>query len=113
MDAIDLATFEDLKATAGTDFVRELADTFLAEAPAMLANLRDAFAANDAERFRRVAHSLKSNANTFGATTLAAIAKKIELDGLASVRAADGAALGEADREYVRVEQRLKELSRG
>ena len=31
--AIDRATFEELKATAGSDFVGELIETFLAEAP--------------------------------------------------------------------------------
>ena len=110
---IDLATFEDLKATAGADFVRELVDTFLVEAPAMLADLRAAFDANDAERFRRIAHSLKSNSNTFGATTLAGIAKKLELDGLASVRPAGSAALEGVNGEYARVARRLAELSRG
>jgi HPt (histidine-containing phosphotransfer) domain-containing protein len=109
---IDLATFEELKATAGADFVRELVDTFLVEAPAMLGDLRAAYDANDAERFRRVAHSLKSNSNTFGATPLAAIAKQIELDGLASVRGAGGAALDDVEREYARAAQRLTELSR-
>jgi HPt (histidine-containing phosphotransfer) domain-containing protein len=47
--------------------VRELVDTFLAEAPSMLADLRESLASGEAERFRRAAHSLKSNGNTFGA----------------------------------------------
>ena len=34
--AIDHATFEELQQTAGVEFVRELVDTFLAEAPLML-----------------------------------------------------------------------------
>jgi HPt (histidine-containing phosphotransfer) domain-containing protein len=72
--AIDPAVFEELQATAGAEFVRELIDTFLAEAPAMLGELREAFDAGDAERFRRTAHSLKSNGNTFGALALGALA---------------------------------------
>ena len=40
--AIDPATFAELQATAGADFVAELVDTFLEEAPAMLAELRSA-----------------------------------------------------------------------
>ena len=64
---IDLATFEELKASAGDDFVTELVGTFLEEAPGMLAELRSAHAAGAAERFRRAAHSLKSNGLTFGA----------------------------------------------
>jgi histidine phosphotransfer protein HptB len=108
--SIDVATFEELKSTAGADFVRDLVDTFLAEAPGMLADLRRSFDANDAERFRRGAHSLKSNSNTFGATALAALAKKLELEGLASVRGAGGQPLDALDDEYSRVARRLREL---
>ena len=42
-------------------------------------------------RFRRAAHSLKSNGETFGATALAALARELELDGPGR-RACDGAA---------------------
>ena len=73
---IDPTTFAELQATAGAEFVRELIDTFLEEAPPMLAELRDALAASRAESFRRAAHSLKSNASTFGALTLAAMARE-------------------------------------
>lgn len=109
--AIDRATFENLKATAGADFVHELVDTFLTEAPAMLEDLRSALAANDAARFKRAAHSLKSNSNTFGASKLAAMAKNLELGGLASAREA-GEPLDALAREYARVAQALKELQR-
>jgi HPt (histidine-containing phosphotransfer) domain-containing protein len=109
--AIDRATFENLKATAGAEFVVELVDTFLSEAPAMLDDLRGALAANDAARFKRAAHSLKSNSNTFGALTLGVMAKNLELGGLASAREA-GEPLDALAREYARVEAALKELKR-
>jgi HPt (histidine-containing phosphotransfer) domain-containing protein len=109
---IDAATFEELKATAGADFVRELVDTFLVEAPAMLTELRDAFEAGDAERFRRSAHSLKSNGNTFGALAFGAMARELELGGLAPVQQAQGAALAALAQEYQRVAQALTELAR-
>ena len=70
--AIDAATFDALKETTGAEFVLELVDTFLQEAPVMLQELRGALAAKDADKFRRIAHSLKSNSNTFGALTLGA-----------------------------------------
>ena len=110
---IDVATFEDLKASAGDDFVRELVDTFCAEAPVMLADMRDAFAKGDADRFRRAAHSLKSNSNTFGALELGRLAKALELGGIAPVRAAKGAPLDELANEYRRAERALTELARG
>jgi HPt (histidine-containing phosphotransfer) domain-containing protein len=107
---IDVATFEELKATAGADFVGELVDTFLGEAPAMLADLRSAFAAGDADRFRRAAHSLKSNSNTFGALSLGTMARELELGGLGPVQATNGAPLAALAQEYARVAQALGEL---
>jgi HPt (histidine-containing phosphotransfer) domain-containing protein len=107
---IDVATFEELKATAGADFVGELVDTFLGEAPAMLEDLRSAFAAGDADRFRRAAHSLKSNSNTFGALTLGAMARELELGGLGPVQGAHGEPLVALAQEYGRVAQALGEL---
>src|SRR6185295_19093286 len=64
---IDKAVYAELEDTAGAEFVVELVNTFLEEAPGMLAELRSARAENHADRFRRAAHSLKSNSDTFGA----------------------------------------------
>ena len=110
---IDRAVFEELKITAGADFVRELVETFLTEAPGMLTELRRALDANDAERFRRVAHSLKSNSNTFGATSLAAMARGLELGGFDAARADNGEPMSALANEYSRVAQTLAELKRG
>ena len=107
-DTIDVATLEALKATTGAEFVAELIDTFLAEAPGMLAELRAALEANDATRFRRAAHSLKSNGNTFGAQALGAMARDLELGGLA--QAGGGAQLDVLAQEYARVARALREL---
>lgn len=78
---IDRLTFKALQEAAGAEFVAELVDTFLEEAPRMMADLDAALAARDAEAFRRAAHSLKSNSYTFGATALGALAKELELGG--------------------------------
>jgi HPt (histidine-containing phosphotransfer) domain-containing protein len=111
MTTIDPGIFKALQDTAGADFVVELVDAFFEEAPAMLEAMRSALAGGDAEKFRRAAHSLKSNANTFGATGLAAIARDLELSGLAGVaeRAQPLAAVNE---EYARVTAALKEMCR-
>jgi HPt (histidine-containing phosphotransfer) domain-containing protein len=79
---IDPHTFDELQANAGADFVLELVGTFGEEAPRLLQELRSALAAGAPERFRRAAHSLKSNSNTFGACRLAAMARALELEGL-------------------------------
>jgi len=111
--AIDRATYDGLVESTGDEFVCELVDTFLAEAPRMLDELRDAYAKDDAERFRRAAHSLKSNANTFGALTLGQLARELELGGLAPIRSAAAAPIDAAASEYARVSQALEELTRG
>ena len=95
---------------AGAEFVKELVDTFLEEAPRMLADLREAYGQRDAERFRRAAHSLKSNSNTFGAMQLGAVAKDLELEGL---DATSPSALDALDAEYARSAAALKALCDG
>jgi len=107
---IDRATFDELKENAGAEFVIELVDTFLVEGPAMLDDLRRSLAAQNADQFRRAAHSLKSNSNTFGALTLGAMAKELELTGLAPALAANGATLDALAAEYERVAAALTEL---
>lgn len=107
---IDQATFDELKETAGAEFVGELVDTFLAEAPGMLDELRHALDAGDADRFRRAAHSLKSNSHTFGAMTLGAMARELELGGIDRARNAGAAPLDALTTEYSRVVAALTAL---
>ena len=108
---IDAPTFKALQDAAGADFVAELVQTFIGEAPNMIADLRSALDAGDAERFRRVAHSLKSNSHTFGAMALGALARDLELGGVQAARARDDALVA-VRQEYARVAERLKELCR-
>ena len=110
---IDAATFADLQEAAGSEFVTELVGTFLEEAPEMLADLRSARAAGDGERFRRAAHSLKSNCNTFGALGLGLMAREIELRSLQADAAQDAAALDALDADYAKVAAALQDLIRG
>ncbi|MGJ7509680.1 Hpt domain-containing protein [Variovorax sp. GT1P44] len=108
---IDRATFAELQEAAGADFVKELVQTFLEEAPLMLRELRDALAESDADTFRRAAHSLKSNSLTFGALTLGAMAREQELGGLAAAQPSN--ALDALAAEYGRVAAALQDLSHG
>ena len=78
MSQIDLNTFNALKDAMGDDFIIELVESFFAEAPDLLAQMRNALTSQDVDVFRRAAHSLKSNAATFGATNLADLAKELE-----------------------------------
>jgi HPt (histidine-containing phosphotransfer) domain-containing protein len=77
----------------------------------MLEDLRKALAARDAEKFRRTAHSLKSNSNTFGAVALGALAKELELAGVEQVIASKPGALDALGQEYQRTAAALKEIA--
>jgi HPt (histidine-containing phosphotransfer) domain-containing protein len=108
-DTIDRAIFSELQDSAGADFVAELVGTFFDEAPQMLAEMRSALAAGDAERFRRAAHSLKTNAHTFGAMALGAQARALELGGMP----ADAGGIDALEAAYARSAAVLRELTRG
>lgn len=81
MSVIDRTIFEELKQMSGAEFINELIDTFLDDTPRMMQDMKSALQANDADSFRRAAHSMKSNAATFGAGPLAELAKMLELLG--------------------------------
>lgn len=105
---IDRSVFDELKDTAGAEFVVELVDTFLEEAPGLLAEMQQALADGDLPKLKRAAHSLKSNASTFGALPLAALARAVELGdapGPAAVQAVVDA--------YAQAATALKELQHG
>ena len=108
---IDPAVFKELQDTAGAEFVAELVDTFLEEAPPMLDELRSAHASRHAERYRRAAHSLKSNGLTFGALGLGAMARELELSGPDAP--AGDAAINALAQEYARVAAALQALRHG
>lgn len=79
---IDRVVFNELRSELGQEFAAELVTTFLDEAPKMLADLKQAAAAGNADDFRRAAHSIKSNASVFGASHLADLSRELEISGL-------------------------------
>ena len=108
--SIDLATFKELQETTGVEFTTELVDAFFDEAPQLLVQLAAALAAGQADAFRRTAHSLKTNALTFGALTLAAQARELEQQPIDSVSADSARPLDTLTQEYARVAAALKVL---
>ncbi|KQV60889.1 hypothetical protein ASC95_05555 [Pelomonas sp. Root1217] len=106
---IDGEVFADLQETAGVEFVVELIDSFLEDAPQGLAALRRAAATGDATAWTRQAHSLKSNGLTFGATALAAAARELEHTPLAELGAAAPARVDALAALFAAVAADLKE----
>jgi HPt (histidine-containing phosphotransfer) domain-containing protein len=107
MPKIDATIFNELKQMSGEDFINELIDAFLEDGPNMIDNMQAALQAKDVETFRRNAHSLKSNANTFGATELGVMAKELEY--MARENNLEvGDRLENLNREFVAVAEELK-----
>lgn len=77
---LDTAALVDLLETVGDDpeFLAELIDTYLADGPGLLAELRAGLSSGDGAAVRRAAHTLKSTSATFGATRLAALGREME-----------------------------------
>jgi HPt (histidine-containing phosphotransfer) domain-containing protein len=106
---IDMPVFLDLQDAAGAEFVDELLGTFFEEAPGLLRSLRSALDHRDAEGFRRAAHSLKTNAQTFGAMALGEQARSLELGDLP----VDAATLDALDAAYAAAAAALEALRHG
>jgi HPt (histidine-containing phosphotransfer) domain-containing protein len=109
---LDPAALENLREMAGgdTEFLMDLIDTFLTDAPQMLMDMRQALADGNAALLRRSAHSLKSNSAEFGATALSALCR--ELEELAQAGALDGVSekITQAEAEYAKTQAALEKM---
>jgi GAF domain-containing protein/CheY-like chemotaxis protein/HPt (histidine-containing phosphotransfer) domain-containing protein len=96
---VDASVLFRLAESMGGDdaFVTELIEQFVTDSPALVAAARRGLEAGDADEVRRAAHTLKSNAATFGANELADRSSRLEAaakaggleDGLAQIEAID------------------------
>jgi HPt (histidine-containing phosphotransfer) domain-containing protein len=110
---LDPAALANLQEMVGDDaFMVELIETFLADAPKLMADMATAVSTNDAPLLRMAAHSLKSNTADFGATALNKLC--FTLEGLAKEGQMGETAANlvtQAQAEYKQVEKALHELA--
>ena len=71
---LDPSALEELREIGGDEFVAELVNTFVADAPPLLAALHG----TDVDEIRRAAHTLKSNGATFGAADFSELCRELE-----------------------------------
>jgi PAS domain S-box-containing protein len=107
---LDPEAWESLKFMTEPAFLVELIDVFLADSPELIDQIRAGLAAGDGEGVRRAAHSLKSNAASFGASQLSAAARGLET--IAKGGRLEGALdrLAEIETAYARLAPVLEEL---
>jgi HPt (histidine-containing phosphotransfer) domain-containing protein len=100
---VDEAVLNEVMAATGGDggFVRELVETYLADAPAQLEAMTAAVEADDAAALVRPAHTLKSSSATVGAMRLSSVARALEMAGRSGkLEPAARATLGSARTEW-------------
>ena len=110
---IDLKVYRELQDTIGPEYLAEPVNTFFEEAPAMLSELRAAWAEGNANAFRLASHSLRSNAKIFGASALADQSHALELQDLAADQPVDEATLSTLEETYEGVRHALLVLVDG
>ncbi|HEU5476385.1 MAG TPA: GAF domain-containing protein [Gaiellaceae bacterium] len=82
-DAVDYISLDDsalknLRDLGGDEFLAEVIDAFLADAPQLIATLRRSLQEQGTEELRRAAHTLKSNGGTLGAEGFAELCRTLE-----------------------------------
>ena len=108
IDAAAMAGLREAQEEGEPDFVVELIDQFLRDAPRQLGDLREALAQGDLQTLVREAHRLKGGCSIFGAHPMAALCGNLEARGRAgSVRGAD-AVLAQLESEFSRVQRSLE-----
>ena len=101
--SLDDDALKNLRDLGGDEFLGEVIDAFLADAPELVATLRSSLDERSSEELRRAAHTLKSNGATLGAAEFAELcrtleqrAKAGELDGAVGARRPDRAGVRRA-----------------
>jgi len=102
---LDPAALADMLEMVGDDpeFVGEIVDAYLADAPEQIRGMTEALAAGDITTFGRHAHTLKGNSRNVGATALAEIARTLEEQARAGDTTDAESRIAAADEELGRV----------
>jgi PAS domain S-box-containing protein len=77
--SLDDGALKNLRDLGGDEFLSEVIDAFLADAPELVATLRRALDEGSSEELRRAAHTLKSNGATLGAAEFAELCRTLEM----------------------------------
>lgn len=112
---INRATIDLLLTSVGGDkeFLVDLSEDFFEDTLDQIANLRNAYDADDATSFTRTAHTLKTNSASFGATGLAELCKKLESYGKAGNLAGADAKVNEVEMVFGQVKIALEGIISG
>ena len=108
--SLEDSALQNLRELGGDDFLADVIDAFLADAPELVATLRRSLDEGSTEELRRAAHTLKSNGATLGAAGFAELCR--DLEHRAKTGELDGATelVERIEQEYAPLEEALSAL---
>jgi CheY-like chemotaxis protein len=98
----------DLQEEGETDFVQNMIDIYLTDAPPLLTQLKEAIACGNADQVRHAAHTLKGNSNSLGARQVGAVSLELEKLGRSGTLTGAAPLLAGLEREFARARQALE-----
>jgi CheY-like chemotaxis protein/HPt (histidine-containing phosphotransfer) domain-containing protein len=108
--SLDASALESLRELDGEGFLAEVIDTFLSDAPALVATLRTTYEEGDTAGLRRAAHTLKSNGQTFGARRFSELCRALEERARSGELDRGAELLDRIEREYAALAKTLAAL---
>jgi CheY-like chemotaxis protein/HPt (histidine-containing phosphotransfer) domain-containing protein len=106
----DTAALQGLRELGGDDFLAEVVDAFLADAPTLLATLRRSLDEEDADELRRAAHTLKSNGSTLGAGAFSELCRELEQRAKTGQLTGASGLVDRIEHEYTHLQEALAAL---
>ncbi|MFL5916036.1 MAG: GAF domain-containing protein [Gaiellaceae bacterium] len=110
---LDDGALQNLRQLGGDDFLGEVIDAFLADAPGLLTTLRRSLDDGSTEELRRAAHTLKSNGATLGAEGFAELCRTLEQRAKAGELDDAAELVDRIETEYQPLEEALAALRAG
>jgi PAS domain S-box-containing protein len=110
---LDDSALGNLRELGGDDFLGEVIDAFLGDAPELLATLRRSLEEGKDEELRRAAHTLKSNGSTLGAAEFAELCRTLEQRAKSGELDGAGELVERIEAEYKPLEEALTALRSG
>jgi len=108
--SLDDGALTNLRDLGGDEFLDEVIDAFLADAPGLLATLRQSLEEQRPEELRRAAHTLKSNGATLGAEQFAELCRTLEQRAKAGELEGASELVDGIEQEYRPLEEALSAL---
>jgi PAS domain S-box-containing protein len=105
--SLEAAALQNLRDLGGVEFLAEVVDVFLADAPALITSLRSSLERQDTDELRRAAHTLKSNGSTLGAVAFAELCRTVEQHAKDGRLDGDSQLVDQIEQEYQSLQEAL------